>query len=278
MFEQKKNMIHLFLTLHLLTIIVTPAQPTTLPPTFTPEQLFASFEENPTFATTTTPTTPTTSNLLPDLQHLIEHTDPIELRSILIDLGYSQASLGTPHHSTPPPKSSNTATTNTIKETHAGEFCQTHVQPHHITIPSGTPLPSHYTVLVEEDSSITAHQKTLDGKKGDPVTCSCDEFECTCRKQCLCKTQSQPFPTNQPSSCPICKTCDGAPVPADDADEDDDDDSPEKPNPAPHEFKCTCSFDGGGSADNIGGGTNAMDCDCKVSDCSCTRKCKCRAT
>ena len=239
----------------LYLLLLQPTHPTT-PPTFTPEELFASF---PT--TQPPPTKPT-------LQDLIKNTDPTELRTLLINLGYQHATLGKHQDTSILP-----TTKITLPQSHTGEFCQTHIQT--INIPPGTPFPTHSDLFIEEDSSIT----TITNKKGDPVTCSCDEFDCTCRKQCFCKTQSQPFPMNQPSTCPICKTCDGNVVPPDeDDDKKDDETSPDKPNPAPHEFKCTCSFDGAGGDDNSGGGTNSMDCDCKVSDCSCTRKCKCRAT
>ena len=162
-----------------------------------------------------------------------------------------------------------------INEQHDGLFCQTEVA-HHMTVPVETPLPS---VFIEEDSSVVAHHhhSARGGAISEPVSCACDEFDCTCRKQCFCKTQSEPFPTSQPKSCPVCKSCDGTPVPKPDEDNDDMGSSgiPDKPNPPPHEFKCSCSFDGGGGSKM--GSKNAMDCDCKVSDCNCVRKCKCRA-
>jgi hypothetical protein len=250
-----------------------------LPTTFSPEQLFASLEEPPS----PDPTLP-----LPDrLRDHLDSVDPIVLQQALLQLGYPHASLGTKQHVPPPanpkqhaPAPNPHSITATTTDDQTGYYCRTHVQPHYITLPSGATLPSEYTVFVEEDNSITAHVNNKDGTgKGDPVECSCDEFDCTCQKQCFCKTQSQPFPTHQPAACPICKTCDGgAPIPPDDEEEAPKEDG--KPNPAPHEFKCSCSFDGAGgvkSGSGGGKGSGAMDCDCKVSDCSCTRKCKCRA-
>ena len=168
-----------------------------------------------------------------------------------------------------------------IHERHDGRFRQTEVA-HHMTVPAGTPLPG---VFIEEDSSVVARHhvragtgaSAFAGTTSEPVSCACDEFDCTCRKQCFCKTQSEPFPTSQPKACPVCKNCDGTPVPKSDGDDDDMGSGgiPDKPNPPPHEFKCSCAFDGGGGSKM--GSKNAMDCDCKVSDCSCVRKCKCRA-
>ena len=177
-----------------------------------------------------------------------------------------------------------------VTEIHDGHFCQTEIA-HHMTVPPGVPLPG---ILIEEDASVTmhrgrrradtsvnedvtdAHRNGLEASKGEPVKCACDEFDCVCKKQCFCKTQSEPFPITQPSRCPTCKTCNGrAPPPANPPEGDDADEDADKPAPAPHEFKCTCSFDGAGGKKM--GSKNAMDCDCKVTDCQCTRKCKCRA-
>ena len=260
---------HFFSLLLLLT-----AQVTTSITTFTPEQLFASFD----LSSSDSPADPNS------LQHSIETASPADLQSLLIELGYPHASLGQRQAAASPTTSPTTASTSsTTKENHAGSFCHTFVQSHHhvVHVPSDHPLPKDYQVLIEEDSSIKVHEKESDGTKGDSVECSCDEFDCTCKKQCFCKTQSQPFPKKQPATCPVCTSCDGDPIDSsnDDEDKEGEEGSPDKPNPAPHEFKCTCSFDGAGGSENVGGSTSGgMDCDCKVSDCSCVRKCKCRAT
>ena len=216
-----------------------------------------------------------------------------ELLEVLGELGYTGVDLG-PYEQ--PPGSDDTSAGGEemggveegkendgealhIRERHLGQYCQTEVA-HHMTVPVGTPLPS---VFVEEDASVVAQHHAesgghaSDSAASEPVSCACDEFDCTCRKQCFCKTQSEPFPTSQPKACPVCKNCDGTPVPKADGDDDDTGSGgiPDKPNPPPHEFKCSCSFDGGGGSKM--GSKNAMDCDCKVSDCSCVRKCKCRA-
>ena len=253
-------------------LLLLTAHVTTSITTFTPEQLFASFDLS-------------SSDLPPadPLQLSIETASPADLQSLLVELGYPHASLGRRQAAANSPTTSPTTapTSSTTKENHAGSFCHTFVQSHHVHVPSDHPLPKDYQILIEEDSSINVHEKESDGTKGDPVECSCDEFDCTCKKQCFCKTQSQPFPKKQPATCPVCTSCDGDPIDSSDDDEDKEGEegSPDKPNPAPHEFKCTCSFDGAGGSENVGGSTSGgMDCDCKVSDCSCVRKCKCRAT
>jgi hypothetical protein len=262
-YNKKYDILHPnpMMILKILVIITLVKYTISIGTTFTPEEIFATMSSKNTLLV---PTSESSS-----LQYLIDNTDPKELQSMLINLGYPHASLGQ--------KNEDVTSTTTTDQKLAGQYCQTHVQSHHMTLPSGTTLPSDYIVFVEEDNSIVAHDKIT----GDPVECSCDEFDCTCQKQCFCKSQSQPFPTHQPAACPVCKTCDGG-VPIAKEDDDKKVEPDTKPNPAPHEFKCSCSFDGaGGTSSGSSGNTEgigAMDCDCKVSDCSCTRKCKCRAT
>lgn len=229
-------------------------------------------------------------DVLDTAKELLSSLPRSELLDVLEELGYDDIDLG-PHEMNSreshfeDDSSHDTSSDNgvsdieessgvlDVNENHEGTFCQTEVA-HHISVPAGTPLPR---LFIEEDSSVIAHSNRRHGEESEPVSCACDEFDCTCRKQCFCKTQSEPFPTSQPKACPVCKNCDGSPLPESDGDSDDlgNNGMPDKPNPAPHEFKCSCSFDGAGGSKM--GSKNAMDCDCKISDCSCVRKCKCRS-
>ena len=171
---------------------------------------------------------------------------------ILSKLGFRDIELG-PHFSHKSDEIS--------QQFHDASFCTTRVLH---TSKDVSPV-----IFLEEDNSVSLY------RRGDAVECICDEYDCSCSKQCFCKTQSEPFPTTIPSKCPVCPDdCN------DDSDSTDNDKSENeaaglgKPNPAPYEFKCSCSFDGSGLSAK--GTSNSLDCDCKNVDCQCSRKCKCR--
>jgi len=182
----------------------------------------------------------------------INDIQPEELSKMLKTLGYENVELG--DHQTREVQERN-------KNTKA-QYCETTTR-YHTSI-----APENADVFIEEDSAIEVRSTT-----GDPVACACDEFDCTCRKQCFCKVQSEPFQATPAPACKKCVNCDGSPSKPEEGD-DPSKDEPERPAPSPFEFKCDCSFDGSGGDDEPN--KSAMDCDCKVSDCKCTRKCKCR--
>ena len=180
----------------------------------------------------------------------INDIPPQDLSKMLKSLGFTDVQLG--EHQT------REIGERTKKK--QGQFCETTTH-YHTSIP-----PDSADVFLEEDSALEVRSTT-----GDPVACACDEFDCTCRKQCFCKVQSEPLKTTPTPTCKKCVNCDGTPFKDD---EEPEEKEPERPAPAPFEFKCSCSFDGSGGDEEPN--KSAMDCDCKVSDCKCTRKCKCR--
>ena len=184
----------------------------------------------------------------------INELPPNSLTEVLQQLGYKHARLG--QHKTHGMLVSSRGTT--------GTFCSTKAHFH-------SSVPSSSDVFIEEDSAVE-----LRSGASEPVVCACDEFDCSCRKQCFCKVQAEPFPEHAATpACPQCVNCDGTPADAGSGSgRGSDNGMPDRPFPAPHEFKCSCSFDGSGGGDEPN--KNAMDCDCKESDCKCTRKCKCK--
>jgi hypothetical protein len=178
---------------------------------------------------------------------------PEELAATLKAAGYHDINLG--EHAT--------HEVQVHRAVDSASFCETKAQYH-------TSITHDPDVFIEEDSSVELRSKT-----GEPVACACDEFDCTCRKQCFCKVQAEPFSGKPTPECQKCTNCDGTPVEdGSGSGSGSDSNMPDRPFPAAHEFKCSCSFDGAGGGEEPN--KNAMDCDCKESDCKCTRKCKCR--
>ena len=89
----------------------------------------------------------------------------------------------------------------------------------------------------------------------DTLDCKCEAFECSCKKECICRITENPFGG---------KKVEGG----------DNKSSKKRPDgKKPIVFKCGCDF---GATDFQLSKDEGLDCDCAAAKCNCEKKCSCR--